>query len=356
MKTRYLTAIFLAMVFLAAAHAQTGSGFPPLHQVPQTRQLVDDPKSTQFTFIAAGDNRPAGHTPVQPPTLAKIMNDSKRFKPAFMLWSGDTIAGFRIAGQPVDRKALTTQYEAFFKIASQAGVPIFNSPGNHEMDSVDKSGGGTVETPDADMQQLYLEVMKYPANAPPYGAFNYGNSRFIAVDTEEVPPQQTLRSPGRVVGNNLKLDPGYVSPTQIKLLAADLEANKHKAHIFVFMHHPIKPAKKGSRLNKENADELEALFAKYPNVSYVIAAHEHLYYNASGNTLNPAPRTDPSAGGPTYVVSGGAGAPLDSCPVPTVPNCSATNHYLVFQVDGDKVDVQVVIVPAALKKAKMDNE
>ena len=355
MKKRYLTAIFLPLVLFAAAHAQTGNGFPVLPPVPGTPQLTDDPKSTQFTFIAAGDNRPAGHTPVQPPTLAKILNDSKRFKPAFILWSGDTIAGFRIAGQPVDRKALTDQYEAFFKIASQAGVPLFNSPGNHEMDSVDKADGGTVETPDAEMQELYLKVMKYPANAPPYGAFNYGNSRFIAVDTEEVPTLQTVRSPGKVVGKNLKLDPGFVSLTQIQLLAADLEANKHKAHIFVFMHHPIKPAKKGSRLNKENADELEALFAKYPNVSYVIAAHEHLYYNASGNTLNPAPRTDPSSGGPTYVVSGGAGAPLDSCPVPVSPNCSATYHYLVFQVNGDKVDAQVVIVPATLAKPKKSN-
>ncbi|MGI8916989.1 MAG: metallophosphoesterase family protein [Pyrinomonadaceae bacterium] len=302
--------------------------------------------------MAAGDNRPAGQTPVQPKTLSQILNDAKQFKPSFILWSGDTIAGFRTAGQPVHRTTLTTQYEAFFKIASQAGVPIFNSPGNHEMDSIDKSGGGTVETPDAEMQELYLKVMKYPANAPPYGAFNYGNSRFIAVDTEEVPTLQTLRSPGKVVGNNLKLDPGFVSLTQIQLLAADLEANKHKAHIFVFMHHPMKPAKKGSRLNKENADELEALFAKYPNVSYVIAAHEHLYYNASGNTLDPAPRTDPSSSGPTYVVRGGAGAPLDTCPVPPSPNCSATNHYLVFQVDGDKVDMKVVTVPATIKKAK----
>ncbi len=355
MKTRYLLPIVLSMVLFTAAQAQTGNGFPTLPPVPQTPQLIDDPKSTKFTFIAAGDNRPSGHTPVQPPTLAKILNDSKRFKPIFMLWSGDTIAGFRTAGQPVDKKALTAQYEAFFKIASQAGVPIFNSPGNHEMDSVAKSDAGTVETPDADMQELYLKVMKYPANAPPYGAFNYGNSRFIAVDTEEVPPITAARSPGKVVGKNLKLDPGFVSLTQIQLLAADLEANKHKAHIFVFMHHPIKPAKKGSRLNKENADELETLFAKYSNVSYVIAAHEHLYYNASGNTLNPASRTDPSSGGPTYVVSGGAGAPLDSCPVPSGPNCSATNHYLVFEVNGDKVDVQVVIVPAATRKAKSGN-
>jgi hypothetical protein len=136
----------------------------------------------------------------------------------------------------------------------------------------------------------------------------------------------------------------------MKLLASDLEANKDKAHIFVFMHHPIKPARKGSRLNKENADELEALFANYPNVSFVIAAHEHLYYNASGNTLNPASRTNPSSGGPGYLVSGGAGAPLDHCPNPSSKNCSATYHYLVFEVSGNTVKAKVVIISPAIKK------
>jgi hypothetical protein len=350
MKNRFLTAISLAMLLFAAAHAQTGSGFPTLPSVPGTPQLTDDPTSTHFTFIAAGDNRPAKPGDDQPPTLAQILDDSKRFKPALMLWSGDTISGFRILGKKMHRATLTAQYEAFFKIVSNAGVAIFNSPGNHEMDSLNKTAHGNVETPDADMQQLYLEVMKYPANAPPYGAFNYGNSRFIAVDTEEIPSMLTLRPPGKMVANKVQLDPGFVSPTQMKLLASDLEANQNKAHIFVFMHHPIKPAKKGSRLNKENADGLEALFAKYTNVSFVIAAHEHLYFNAGGNTLNPTSRTNPSSGGPGYLVSGGAGAPLDSCPNSSSKNCSAKNHYLVFEVNGNTVNVKVVIVSPTIKK------
>ena len=180
--------------------------------------------------------------------------------------------------------------------------------------------------------------------------FNYGNSRFIAVDTEEIPTSLTPRSPGEVVAKKLKLDPGFVSPKQIELLSADLEANKHKAHVFLFMHHPIKPAKKGSRLNKENADDLEALFAKYLNVSYVIAAHEHLYYNATGTTLKPAARKNPSSGGPGYLVSGGAGAPLDSCPTKSSKNCSASYHYLVFEVNGNQVDVKVVMLPWRLRE------
>jgi hypothetical protein len=103
-------------------------------------------------------------------------------------------------------------------------------------------------------------------------------------------------------------------------------------------------AKKHSKLNPPIAKKLQALFAQYPNVSYVIASHEHLFYNATGKTLQPVDRTDPSANGPSYVVTGGAGAKLDSCPDPTPPNCKSYHHYLAFEVDQDTVRVQVVAV------------
>jgi Calcineurin-like phosphoesterase len=340
MKTRVLTAILCSMLLCTVAYAQTDM-LPELQSVPGTGKLSDDPKATKFTFIAAGDNRPATKNAIkQPKTLAHILKDSKRHKPAFIIWSGDTIAGFRTAGQPMHHKTLEAQYKEFFRHAAKAGVPMFNSPGNHEMDVVNSS---KVETPDQKMQELYLKMMKYPKDTPPYGAFNYGNSRFIAVDTEEVPPPTAVRSEGKVVANNLKLDPGFVSQQQFELLAADLEANKDKDHIFVFMHHPIKPANKSTRLNKENADELEKLFAKYKNVSYVIAAHEHLYFNATGDSIQPGSKK--TSDGPSYLVSGGAGAPLDSCPEDAETTCSKSFHYLVFKVDGKKVDVKVVLIP-----------
>ena len=343
MRTRYLTALMCAILWSTAAYAQ--SGFPTLPPVPRTGKLADDPTKTHFTFIAAGDNRPSGDVPTQPKTLAQIFKDSKKHNPVFMLWAGDTIAGFRVAGKPMHRGRLEKQYKHFFKIAASAGVPIFNSPGNHEMDVVGKpSKDEHVETPDEKMQALYLEMMRYPANAPPYGAFNYGNSRFIAVDTEEIPPSTEVRSKGKTVAKKLKLDPGFVSQQQIDLLTADLEAHKDKVHIFVFMHHPIKPAKIGSQLNTKNAETLEALFANYRNVSYVIAAHEHLYFHASGHTLEPASKTSRSSGGPIYLVTGGAGAPLDSCPSNSGKNCSASHHYLVFEVKGKTVDVKMVKV------------
>jgi 3',5'-cyclic AMP phosphodiesterase CpdA len=349
MKTRCLTAILCAILWATVAHAQT-SMLPELPSVPGTGKLTDDPKATQFTFIAAGDNRPAKKNAIkQPKTLAHIIKDSKQFKPVFILWSGDTIAGFRTP-QKIHHKTLEAQYEEFFRHAAKAGVPMFNSPGNHEMDVVNKSKTETVETPDPQMQALYLKMMEYPQGAPPYGAFNYGNSRFIAVDTEEVPPITAARSEGGSGAKKLKLDPGFVSMQQMELLAADLEANKDKDHIFVFMHHPIMALKKSMQLNQENADQLQTLFTKHKNVSYVIAAHEHLYFNASGDKLKPPSKTSDSPDGPVYLVSGGAGAPLGNCPK-HARNCSNSHHYLVFEVNGKKVDVKVVMIPKKSAKS-----
>ena len=322
----------------AAVTPTPGAGFPLLPPVPQTGQLQDQTSATHFWFVAAGDNRPGASGSPQPRTLAKIFKDAQQFKPAFFLWAGDIVYGHEY-----HRKKLESQYLEFFGIAKLAKVPVFNAPGNHEMDTVQKTANETIETPDPKLHAVYLEIMKFPTGAPSYGAFNYGNSRFIALDTEEVgaPPAPT---PTVTPSKNLKLDPGYVSQEQIDLLTQDLDANQSKGHIFVFMHHPIMPARSGSALNSANAQALQALFARYPNVSYVIAAHEHLYYNATGTTLKPVDRQDPSPNGPSYLVSGGAGAPLDSCPSGAGANCAAYNHYLVFEVDKDTVRVQVVKV------------
>ena len=60
--------------------------------------------------------------------------------------------------------------------------------------------------------------------------------------------------------------------------------------------------------------------------------------------LAPADRHDPSDQGPTYLVSGGAGAPLDNCPDNADSRCGSFNHYLVFDVNEATVKVQVIRV------------
>jgi len=346
MKFRFaLVEIFAAILLGSAAHAQTRTGFPLLPPDPHTGHLQNQTGATKFCFVAAGDNRPAAEDSPQPQVLTQIFNDAQRFKPAFFLWSGDIIYGHED-----HHKKLEKQYKEFFGIAQLAKVPVFNAPGNHEMDKVTKTSTEKIETPDKKLQDYYLEFMKFPSKAPPYGAFDYGNSRFIAVDTEEVGGPTPTPPPVPASGKKLKLDPGFVSQAQLDLLAQDLAANKDKTHIFVFMHHPIKPAKSSSGLNQADAAAVQALFQKYSNVSYVIAAHEHLYYNATGPALVPADRHDPSDQGPTYLVSGGAGAPLDTCPDSADSRCGSFNHYLVFEVSEATVKVQVIRVPPSTEE------
>jgi hypothetical protein len=337
--------VFIALLGPVLAHGQT-NGFPQLPPVPQTGQLPNNP-GTNFTFIVAGDNRPNGNTTVQPKTLAQIFTDAQQFKPAFFLWCGDTIAGHT----NVD-STLQQQYAAFILAARQAGVPIFNAPGNHEMDLIESVPGAiTLEVPNAQMLGSYLKYMQNPPNPSPYayGAFNYGNSRFIAMNTEEVAPSDLARSPGRVVASGIKLDPGYVSPQQIALLTQDLDTNKGKDHIFIFMHHPIQPNKAAAGLSALIALELQQLFKNYSNVSYVLAAHEHLYYNPGRKKKTPDPWKSGTSQPPIYLITGGAGAPLDKCGKNT-RYCGKFNHYLVFTVSGDTVTVKVVELKSTSSK------
>jgi hypothetical protein len=331
-----LAGIFAATLIQSLpALADKKPGFPALSQVPKTPQLKDDHKATKFCFIVAGDNRPADKDSPQPPVLSQIFNDAQQFKPAFFLWSGDIIYGHES-----HKEKLGAQYEEFFGIAQLAKAPVFNAPGNHEMDTVQDLRNEKIETPDPELHKHYRHFMQYPKDAPAYGAFDYSNSRFIALDTEEV-GATPAPTPTATPEKKLKLDPGFVGDKQKKDLKHDLEANKDKAHIFIFMHHPIKPLKSSSGLNPSNATELQNLFANYPNVSFVIAAHEHLYFNATGAGLN-----DPASSGASYLVSGGAGAPLDNCHA--AANCISANHYLVFNVNDNAVTFQIQQLPTPI--------
>ena len=152
------------------------------------------------------------------------------------------------------------------------------------------------------MLAWYIQYM-----APSFGAVNIGNSRFIALNSEQTPPG----SPASGSGDK---EPGYVDDAQFQLLKADLKANENLAHVFIFMHHPLKPYKKKDGFEQTNGKALLKLLAKYPNVSFVFSGHEHMYFNPQSpdGLGQPGSRKDPSTP-PTYIVTGG-GAPLKSAP------------------------------------------
>ena len=194
------------------------------------------------------------------------------------------------------------------------------------------------------MEDWYREL----AGSVPYGAFTFGNSRFIALNTDDLPGSSCAGTgaqagvsgkPGKA-GKTAKAGKaggagkvakagkdkfaGDLSTTQLGQLAADLAADTAITNVFILMHRPIYAPKANSRLTKSCRDELETLFAKYPNIRYVLASHEHLFYQPA-QLDHPAP--------PAYLVSGGAGAPLAT---------GGFYNYLVFTVDGSQVSWKMV--------------
>jgi len=331
-------AALLPAVFCSGAPAQqVEQARPPL--VPGTGPLRPA-KTESFSFIVAGDSRPHKPNLPLPPTAEQIFAAARALKPAFIIWTGDAIYGLSSA----DPDVIAKQYAAFFQVARKAAAPVFLAPGNHEMDVRIPVEGQKHkrEIGSPQMEALFRKNMGLAQRAPLYGAFTYGNSRFILLNSEEIAPPGTERSPHARVGagGELNLDPGFISEEQLEWLRRELDSNK-ALHTFIFMHHPIKPRQSHMRLNRRNAEALLELFGHYRNISYVIASHEHLYYNPQTRDTTPPPeRIDPSPQPPLYLVSGGAGAPLEG-----TPENGGFHHYLLFRVEGDKVQPRLIRLP-----------
>jgi Calcineurin-like phosphoesterase len=320
----------LLCIYGIAASAQ----MPTLSPLPNTGKLSEPSSPSPFTFVIAGDNRPAHKSCSQPPTPGKIFSAVKQMNPpaAFVLWTGDTIYG----KQPDKPKRITEQYEEFLALAQTAGVPVYNAPGNHEMDDENN-------VPSKKMKDLYEASM-----AQTYGAFTYGNSRFIALDSEKESPEKDSQSESSAPKGKKSEAPGYITKKQLKLLKEDLDADAKNGlvHVFIFLHHPVQPYYPKDGLDPKSVKALEKLFKNYSNISYVVAGHEHMYYNSQGSrerAVDPPNRTDPTQPPqpPYYLVSGGAGAPLKK----NTPG--SFFHYLVFSVDGATVTPTLVKVDSS---------
>ena len=316
--------LFISLALLSVAplsvHAQTQpSGMPPITAVSGTGTLGQPADPDHFSFVAFGDSQGQEDHP----TLKAIFTDMNKAKPkpSFAISLGDIIRGEPI--EPFNPDVVAQPLMIAVKLAKRAGVPVFNAPGNHEMDDVTNTNPWT-EMPSLVMRQKYEEIV-----APARGAFDYGNSRFLIVNTEDLPPQGMTPPPE---GEEFS----YVGLAQRAEIDADLAANTGKTHIFIAMHYPIH-AKNANRdnLHEESRQALIAIFKKYTNISFVLCSHEHLFYNAqdpnNGKTIAPFKAGDATQ----YLVSGGAGAPMYS-PLPW-----GFHHYLRFEINGPSVTATI---------------
>ncbi len=329
---------FLLALIVAGANVRAGAaGMPALPAMPGTGPLRPPTNPDVFRFLVAGDNRPSNALANLSVTVTNIFQQASNHAVNLVIWTGDTIYG-----KETNAAIVANEYRSFFALAKLGGAPVFNAPGNHEMDVEIKTATERFEVGSPVMQSLYRENFKLGRNAPLWGAFNYGNSRFIALNSEEIPPKGFLNerppaTPKKSASadekdKKPKLNPGYLSKEQLKALQKDLDANADKSHIFIFMHHPVFAAAPTSQLDAQSAGALTNLFMRHPNVSFVLAGHQHLFYNPQdpSNVTNIPPRIDPSDR-PYYLVSGGGGAPLAK----NFPG--SFNHYLIFDVNSNVV-------------------
>jgi hypothetical protein len=279
---------------------------------------------SDFAFFVAGDNRPdKGDGPADGFTAVITEMQMAKPQPVFVLWGGDTIKGKSSS----DAKK---QYPIVLNVFAKLNVPVFNTPGNHEMNK--KGSGDCNDAPDLSGKLLadYTKLM-----GPAYGVFTYGNSAFIVVNTDDSlghinPPSGCYN--------------GFVSKAQREQLEATLaQLQKDDAiqHIFLLMHRPVrddnhhqmKPDKqdKGTKYATRVNEFLATINAlNNPKVAYVFASHDHRYFEAT-----------PGGSGTTgFIISGGAGAPLSGCP--DKPRPGAYYHYLRVDVSGANVNVTVV--------------
>ncbi|HEV3458944.1 MAG TPA: metallophosphoesterase [Thermoanaerobaculia bacterium] len=318
----------LIQVPMLAAGLALALGVPGAAQMPALPQLAGTPAPSapanpnQFIFVVAGDNRPAKESVKTTATFRQIFTEigAMNPKPPFVALLGDIIYG-KDTSNP---KLISAEYGRFLKVIQSANVTVYNAPGNHEMDAKG-------DVPSANMQAWYSKHTQ----SLTYGAFTYGNSRFIALNTDDLPGAGDCAGSGAPAGaKKAKSKPdGDLSQAQLSQLAAELEADKAMTNVFILMHRPIYAQKSSSQLAQSCRDQLLQLFAQYPNVRYVMASHEHLFYQPS--TTQPPPP-------PSYVVSGGAGAPLAT---------GGYYNYLVFTVNGDQVTFEVR-KPGAASAAK----
>ncbi|MEA3208230.1 MAG: hypothetical protein QOE70_1287 [Chthoniobacter sp.] len=258
--------------------AETRQPLPPLSRA--SKPILDS--DAEFTFAVMGDCRATLPTTPLPRVFHDIVRDMALLRPAFVLFAGDAIYGY---GQT--RQYLLNEYDRFRAAVAPAGIPFFNAPGNHEMQS----------------EPTAVEALKAAGQAL-YGSFDIGRYHFIALNTDEVNLEQRVTGP------------------QFEWLKADLELNKGAAGIFVWMHRPMDSWFRDD-FNPDDRDALRGLFKKYP-VKAVFAAHDHYFDTGEHDGIR-------------YFTSGGAGAPVYA-----EPPKGGFAHYILVSVSPEAIAYTVV--------------
>ena len=258
-----------------------------LRPVTQAATIDADP-THGFEFVVTGDSRPTLPNAGFPNVTHRLFGELRVLRPAFVLYTGDFMWGYNAT-----RQEKLNDIDRFTALADTLGVPLFNSPGNHEMQS-DPEAIAMLEERGHDL----------------YGSFDVGPYHFIALNTDEFCLE------GRIAGD------------QLEWLRADLDANATAAGIFVFMHRPMYSWFQGD-FNPDDQAMLCDLFAAHP-VRAVFAAHDHFYLHEEH-------------AGVQYMTVAGAGSPMYA-----QPQRGGFAHYVIVSVAADGGVEYKVVEPGRL--------
>lgn len=278
--------LIIILLLLSAGVSFAVSDKPFTHLNPAA---LIQPSTGEFTFAVFGDFRPSRRDRPYSEAFLKMLDEMNMISPSFILSVGDAYYGY---GGSFQR--FKNEIDYFLSRIKSLDTPFFNVIGNHE-------AGGALE------RENYIKDRFRNL----YGSFDYGNSHFILLDTDEAGREGTIQG------------------EQLKWLEKDIEANKNAENIFVLMHRPLFSALDGelnkgkSFKDKSNRDNLHRLFKKY-GVRAVFAGHEHLFSETVKDGIK-------------YFITGGGGSPLDQS-----PSKGGFFHYLIVKVKDRDMVIDVI--------------
>ncbi|HEU4388154.1 MAG TPA: metallophosphoesterase [Blastocatellia bacterium] len=354
-------ALTAALVFAPAGVCQNQQAAQPpsetVHAIAPPRNPLppenESARVTRFSFIAYGDTRGRRdgreiqyeHSLIVDSTLATIKQLEKTDYPVrFVLQTGDAVVNGR------DPKQWNASFvELINRLTTEGGVPYFLAPGNHDVTSAPSADAPMRQ--DALRNYLNAVAQLIPADGAqrrldgyPTYAFGYGNSFFIAIDS------------------NLALDEKQFD--WVKKQIEGLDPKRFK-NIVAFFHHPpfSSGPHGGSRVEPQSAairSKYLPLFRKH-RVSLTLTGHDHLFdhwvehYQGSDGVKR---RMD-------HVVTGGGGAPIypylgepdlrdytnanesekitiDHLVRPGQSRGDNPYHYLVVKIDDEVMSLEVI--------------
>jgi Calcineurin-like phosphoesterase len=355
----------LAVLFSAAAAAQTQTTVrpiqPPDAPFPAEQETAD---VTRFSFIAYGDSRcdcggvngglevQTEHAKVVDLAVAKTAEAASTPYPVrFVVQTGDAV----YRGMNAERWDV---YVPIVEKLTRAGLWYFLAVGNHDTSTM-PIGDPTREAGLRNVFAANAELM--PAEDSPrrlkgyptYG-FGYGNTFFIAIDS------------------NIASDRTQFDWTTRQLDQLD---RARYPNVIVFFHHPVfssgphggamRPTPDRTSVPDRTEPQSVAirnlympLFRKH-HVRMTLTGHDHLLdhwverYEDAGKTLRMDHVVTGGGGAPTYVYNGDPDVHgyertyaaekvhVDHVMKPGERNVDNPHHFLLIQVDGDKLYLEV---------------